>query len=855
MAVIPGDPREGLERLERKHAGNPEGRFFVPLADAYRRAGDPAGAVELLREGLQSHPEYLSAHIVLGRCYLDLDDPEAARAEFRYVLALDPQNLVALGTLGDLAAAQGRSAEAERWYQELLAVDPMNEEARTALHALAQTSPEDAAGQGIGGGDNGQSEGGAQPPLGAGKDDGSPARGELDPYAKDMVDLTDDDGMAGLGDEAVVTETIAALYTRQGFHDRAADVYRELIRRRGRDAHLEARLREAEHRAAGGEAWPEAPTAPERDPSQAERDASGVDASGMAVADPSPADSTASSDPDVPSIDAPSSDPFHPLIGPLDETVEADSEGAAAPQDEDVLPRAYDFSTSAAEEEIAPADELERPGDAFAGQDVGDSWLDALPEVELPQDRSVEGSAVEGWVEDPSAEERASSDASSGGLGEADESSSREVPSGGVQAEPSPEEPWRADEPSLGAAQADQTSPEEPLLEEEPWLTEPVVAPVSDEASESLPGSSDQVGEVSAPADGGESEPASEESGVGAADTAISGFDPFADSFAAGFGGVQARPFESVAEELAESTADVGAGPEVEQGADVSSEEAAVVPSHIATIGDFLRSVALWTRDTSAPSEEDRGDEGEGEVDFKSASPELPALEPGAADFGSAADPLRLAPPSTELPADGGLDGLDWIGSEFLVESPAPPAELSASAEPEIEPEIEPIGDPYADLGFDAALGHSPPAMTSEVPPEAPLSGTPEEELLQRTDDFDDLFPWEIPAQEEPTAAIGEPIGTDEGSPADELAGGAGEVDERAQSASPVPEDGQSPPLPSLEEAEAELDGQTFDSLDELQPTSDVDGIRDDADSSTSTTAHDDDDLESFQAWLRSLKR
>ncbi len=45
------------------------------------------------------------------------------------------------------------------------------------------------------------------------------------------------------------TETMAELYIQQGFHDRAVEVYRELIRQRPDEERLRARLREAEARA------------------------------------------------------------------------------------------------------------------------------------------------------------------------------------------------------------------------------------------------------------------------------------------------------------------------------------------------------------------------------------------------------------------------------------------------------------------------------------------------------------------------------------------------------------------------------------------------------------------------------
>ncbi|WP_325310563.1 tetratricopeptide repeat protein [Longimicrobium sp.] len=108
----------------------------MPLASALREAGETGKAEELLRENLKRHPGYLSAHVLLGRCLADRGAQAEARNEFQYVLSVDPQNLIALRTLGDMSATGGDPAEARRWYGELLSVDPMNTEARQALAAL-----------------------------------------------------------------------------------------------------------------------------------------------------------------------------------------------------------------------------------------------------------------------------------------------------------------------------------------------------------------------------------------------------------------------------------------------------------------------------------------------------------------------------------------------------------------------------------------------------------------------------------------------------------------------------------------------------------------------------------------------
>jgi len=323
MAEVPQELAAEVQKLERYHAENPQGRYFVPLANAYRKMGETEQAEALLREGLRRHPDYLSAHIVLGRCLADRGAADEAAAEFRHVLSVDPQNLIALRSLGELAGERGRSDEAARWYRELLAVDPMNEDARSALETLAAPPPPPARAEwetpAPDADDGGFLAGALDWTLPADAPDETPAASSRDDAAGwgtielDAVDVSSGrdepadsfDGMAfgsldlaetapeppagGSGavgwdplaegsldldpplyadaapeeDEEVVTETIAELYARQGFYDRAAEVYRELIRRRGGDPDLSLRLAEVEALAAGETPQPAPPPPPE----------------------------------------------------------------------------------------------------------------------------------------------------------------------------------------------------------------------------------------------------------------------------------------------------------------------------------------------------------------------------------------------------------------------------------------------------------------------------------------------------------------------------------------------------------------------------------------------------------------
>jgi tetratricopeptide (TPR) repeat protein len=139
-----------IEKLEKRWAENPKGRNFAPLADAYRKAGELDRAIELCTAGLERHPDYVSAHIVFGRCLIDQKNDAGASDVFRKVLQLDPENVLALKILAEIAERGGRYDEAAEWLGRLLSADPMNGDAAEALarakgKAAAKPAPEPVA--------------------------------------------------------------------------------------------------------------------------------------------------------------------------------------------------------------------------------------------------------------------------------------------------------------------------------------------------------------------------------------------------------------------------------------------------------------------------------------------------------------------------------------------------------------------------------------------------------------------------------------------------------------------------------------------------------------------------------------
>jgi tetratricopeptide (TPR) repeat protein len=128
-----------IEKLEQRYRENPD-QWFAALADSYRKAGSLDLALDVVRAGLAKRPNYVSGHIVLGRCLLQKPDDGAAAEAFEKVLSLDAENVIALKALSEVSERAGRMADGVRWLSRLLEVDPMNDEAEQALARLKQAA-------------------------------------------------------------------------------------------------------------------------------------------------------------------------------------------------------------------------------------------------------------------------------------------------------------------------------------------------------------------------------------------------------------------------------------------------------------------------------------------------------------------------------------------------------------------------------------------------------------------------------------------------------------------------------------------------------------------------------------------
>ncbi|MEX0936176.1 MAG: tetratricopeptide repeat protein, partial [Gemmatimonadota bacterium] len=302
---------------------DPDGRAFAPLAEAYRRKGDLEEAGSLLRDGLGRLPEFASGHLVAARVCRDREERVEARDHLDRVLDLDPENVLALLERADLVRAEGDREQAMHDLQTLLELEPDHPDAQSALEALeesalwrsgaeegpqpdpseeprsgttdvgASTFPEPAGTGSVGASDEIEMAWDADP-FGIEEDFGleadEPGAPETDPEAgrSEVVEAdfeieeieveADAEGgevtpePAGVEedelddpDRSLFTRTMGEVYARQGFVDRAVDIYSHLLARAPDDEEIASRLAElrARHPDAGGGSERAKPVSPD----------------------------------------------------------------------------------------------------------------------------------------------------------------------------------------------------------------------------------------------------------------------------------------------------------------------------------------------------------------------------------------------------------------------------------------------------------------------------------------------------------------------------------------------------------------------------------------------------------------
>ena len=134
-----------IDFLSQKLSDNPQSPLFARLADIYLSKNQSSEALKLCEAGVQAYSSYATGFVVLGKCYLALNENSKARLAFSQALHLAPFNQVARKLLDEIPfAVEGAASSA---IEEPAVVDPFLPETTPATEGAPQqfSLPEQSA--------------------------------------------------------------------------------------------------------------------------------------------------------------------------------------------------------------------------------------------------------------------------------------------------------------------------------------------------------------------------------------------------------------------------------------------------------------------------------------------------------------------------------------------------------------------------------------------------------------------------------------------------------------------------------------------------------------------------------------
>jgi tetratricopeptide (TPR) repeat protein len=129
-----------LDRYLKEYQSNPRSRIFAPLAEAYRKSGLVDEAIDICKEGLEYHPNFVSGMVALARCYFDKAQYTAAIKELEKVVSDVPDNFLAQKLLAESYSLIGDAQNALKSYKMVLFLNPRDEEVKSIVAGMESNS-------------------------------------------------------------------------------------------------------------------------------------------------------------------------------------------------------------------------------------------------------------------------------------------------------------------------------------------------------------------------------------------------------------------------------------------------------------------------------------------------------------------------------------------------------------------------------------------------------------------------------------------------------------------------------------------------------------------------------------------
>ena len=127
----------GADELQKRVAQRSIAEHNFAKARELSVAGDYYGAIVLLKQAVEFAPDHAQAWFLLGSCQERNPKWHRAAAEsYQRSLAIDPNFVDALISLGDLYRSDGLTSRAQACYEDVMKIAPENQEAKRRLQAL-----------------------------------------------------------------------------------------------------------------------------------------------------------------------------------------------------------------------------------------------------------------------------------------------------------------------------------------------------------------------------------------------------------------------------------------------------------------------------------------------------------------------------------------------------------------------------------------------------------------------------------------------------------------------------------------------------------------------------------------------
>src|SRR3990172_7012376 len=219
-------------------------RSFIPIAEEYMKSGMFDEAIAVLKEGLQTYPNYLGARVSLGKAYLEKGMIHEAIREFESVVQLSPDNLFAHRKLVSLYKDLGRFDDAIKGCETLLIFNPKDKETAELLSNLMVEKMKEGteAGETV---EKGK-------PLSTIHEEGVKIDFTSAWKVETEREKEQEKEQEKVEDE-LVTETMGDLYVAQGEIGKGMDIYRRILEREPENRSIREKLRGSSIQSSGSE--------------------------------------------------------------------------------------------------------------------------------------------------------------------------------------------------------------------------------------------------------------------------------------------------------------------------------------------------------------------------------------------------------------------------------------------------------------------------------------------------------------------------------------------------------------------------------------------------------------------------